>query len=141
MKFYSEEEVSQLESQWWKHIQPSCEENISLIKEWEQKYSEYQKYQESILAFKNWNAEYQLPLISKIFNGDEAFARKILAWAERKVKENDMDYCDNFRVADLNVEEQIKFYKKMQSQGCCGFFDEIIEIEGKTIMIGWNFGH
>ncbi|MEK6883299.1 MAG: hypothetical protein AABY22_26970, partial [Nanoarchaeota archaeon] len=79
--------------------------------------------------------------IASMFNNDEIFARKTLNWANEKIKKESMDYSDNFRIADLANKEQVRFYNEVKSKGCCGFFDSIEIIEGKKIMIGWNYGH
>lgn len=48
---------------------------------------------------------------------------------------------DNLRLARANVESEVAAYKAAQADGCCGSYDETIEVDGVTIMIGFNFGH
>ena len=50
----------------------------------------------------------------------------------------------NLKEAGINIEftkEQVKEYKRRQSQGCCGSEDNEIEIKGVKYRIGFNYGH
>jgi len=49
--------------------------------------------------------------------------------------------CDNWRYARASNEEEVFNYEASAEEGCCGFFDTTIEVEGETIMIGFNYGH
>jgi hypothetical protein len=51
------------------------------------------------------------------------------------------DYTDNFRIAEQGNLEQELLYKQAQKKGCCGFYDEIIEVEGRQFLVGFNYGH
>lgn len=48
---------------------------------------------------------------------------------------------DNLRLARTNVEPEVRAYNAAKIAGCCGGYDETIEVDGVTIMIGFNFGH
>lgn len=52
------------------------------------------------------------------------------------------DPCvDNERFAFLDDLPAMDLYETQQLNGCCGFFDEEIEINGRKAMIGCNYGH
>lgn len=52
------------------------------------------------------------------------------------------DPCtDNFRFAKLDDADAMDEYCQNQSDGCCGFFDNIVIIAGEKYMIGCNYGH
>lgn len=54
---------------------------------------------------------------------------------------NQYDCVDNFRIANVNNQEEIKIYNKSLKKGCCGFHDEVYDIKGMQIKIGCNYGH
>lgn len=54
---------------------------------------------------------------------------------------NDHDFDDNHRFAPVNNTEAIKAYEETKTYGCCGYYDEIIEWNGKKYMFGFNYGH
>lgn len=59
-------------------------------------------------------------------------------WMESEVD----DTCvDNERFAYKDDPLQMAKYQEQVSQGCCGFFDEDIEVNGRAAIIGCNFGH
>jgi hypothetical protein len=51
------------------------------------------------------------------------------------------EYMDNERFAFTHDPEEMQEYNEKQSQGCCGFFDEKIMVDGRLAMIGCNYGH
>lgn len=52
------------------------------------------------------------------------------------------DCCiDKHRFAYLDRPAQLKRYERIQSEGCCGFFDKIVIVNGRPAKIGCNFGH
>lgn len=51
------------------------------------------------------------------------------------------DCRDNERFAYLDDPEQVSLYEKYQSQGCCGYHDEPIIVNGRFAKIGCNYGH
>lgn len=59
-------------------------------------------------------------------------------WMEQEVD----DSCiDNHRFAYLDEENDMITYDNIQSTGCCGFFDMEVIVDGKSAMIGCNYGH
>lgn len=54
---------------------------------------------------------------------------------------NSYEYSDNFRFAKADDKQAILLYKLLKNKGCCGFYDEIIELEGEKYFIGFNYGH
>jgi len=52
------------------------------------------------------------------------------------------DLCeDNHRMAYLDNDVGMQSYREKKAVGCCGFHDELIEINGRRAMIGCNYGH
>ena len=51
------------------------------------------------------------------------------------------DCFDNVRFAYRDNAESMERYKQLEKNGCCGFFDEDIIVNGKQAVIGCNFGH
>lgn len=59
-------------------------------------------------------------------------------WMGREVD----DPCvDNERYAYLDDDLARARYYDQQDQGCCGFFDADIIVDGRPAMIGCNYGH
>lgn len=48
---------------------------------------------------------------------------------------------DNYRFAFQDDNEAMIHYSQMRADGCCGFFDEEIMVNGCLATIGCNFGH
>jgi hypothetical protein len=60
------------------------------------------------------------------------------AWMTAEVD----DSCvDNLRVAYLSDEAALLAYEDTKNEGCCGFFDTIVLINGQEATIGCNYGH
>lgn len=51
------------------------------------------------------------------------------------------EYPDNFRFCLVGDDKQMKEYIRRGRDGCCGFYDEEVVIEGKKYKIGFNYGH
>lgn len=52
------------------------------------------------------------------------------------------DQCiDNYRFAFLDDEGALSKYAADQNDGCCGFYDAEITINGRIATIGCNYGH
>ena len=50
--------------------------------------------------------------------------------------------ADNPRIAKLTDPEALAAYQKYYDQGCCGFYDKLVEDEeGQLYLIGFNYGH
>jgi len=123
--------MNELESRWWEHL--SGENNGFLKRENETKYQKY----------KEWLDRFDLKFDSeKYLDFDEIFSRKINKYISNTIHANDHGYClDNLRIATVSNEEEEYFYHKRKDNGCCGFWDDEIEIDGVKLMIGWNYGH
>ena len=55
--------------------------------------------------------------------------------------EQDLEYADNYRFAYTDSPEEVAKYEEIQYTGCCGYFDAIIEVNGRRAYIGCNYGH
>lgn len=67
---------------------------------------------------------------------DEAAARTLM-W-ERMADE---DCVDNYRFAFKDDPAQMKEYERRQYDGCCGFYEKLVSIDGRLALIGCNYGH
>ena len=56
-------------------------------------------------------------------------------------KEVDDGCVDNFRLARIYTEHEMKEYAKLYDQGCCGFYDCIIIFRNSLAVLGCNYGH
>lgn len=64
---------------------------------------------------------------------DDAFA-----WMEEDCNEECMD---NYRFAFDDDHKAVLAYEDRQQEGCCGFYDVHICVDGRDAMIGCNYGH
>ena len=48
---------------------------------------------------------------------------------------------DNYRFAYLDNPKAVENYEWLKRNGCCGSFDDRIEVGGKDAYIGCNYGH
>lgn len=60
--------------------------------------------------------------------------------------EDEYQYMDNLRVARKSNAAEVTEYNVAAEQGCCGVYDEELEIEAggnkkEIILFGFNFGH
>lgn len=51
------------------------------------------------------------------------------------------DCADNFRYAHEDNKEELDLYYTKQGNGCCGFVDVEFEVDGRTLLYGFNYGH
>lgn len=132
--YYTDAEAKELDSQWWEKI--PYEENKALVDDYRQKYDEYQKVMDMALCTETFGYVYSGLFIEKygIF-----VTRKLNSFFDEQSKSH--EFMDNFRVAKKDSPEDVKQYKALRKKGCCGFFDEELEIEGETYLVGFNFGH
>lgn len=49
-------------------------------------------------------------------------------------------FCDNFRISNGNKVDEL-IYETQRISGCCGFYDNTIEVNGVTYKVGFNYGH
>lgn len=66
---------------------------------------------------------------------------KALEILEKHIENFSLDYADNFRVANMNSQEEMDAFEEQSMNGCCGSYETEIEINGETWMIGCNYGH
>lgn len=73
-----------------------------------------------------------------------------LGWTEKQreavhaffdAPENDQECRDNLRMARTSNADEVNQYYDQQNHGCCGFCDKELEVEGETILVGYNYGH
>lgn len=77
------------------------------------------------------------------FNVYDIHDRKLLANRFSKAYKKH-SCCDNYRICLSDVNKKVTDqYIAIESQGCCGFFDEYISnpITGNCYWIGFNHGH
>lgn len=61
-----------------------------------------------------------------------------IEWAVTNVD----DPCvDNIRFSFIDDDEAMNKYGIAQDNGCCGFFDEEVIVNGKPAIVGCNYGH
>lgn len=53
----------------------------------------------------------------------------------------DDPYRDNERFAFLDDPAAVAEYDRIKKDGCCGYFDERIAVNGRAALIGCNYGH
>lgn len=68
--------------------------------------------------------------------------KEALDWMYREVND---PYIDNERIAEVGNAAEELIYEKIWQEGCCGFWDEIVEIgtkkKAQQYKIGCNYGH
>lgn len=64
---------------------------------------------------------------------------KVLEYIENL--NGDYEFRDNFRVICDGDPFETIMYSYFLSQGCCGYYDKVVDIDGKTYKIGFNYGH
>ena len=50
-------------------------------------------------------------------------------------------YDDNYRFARVGNDTEEAEYEAAVFEGCCGFYDKTIKVNGVEVMIGFNHGH
>jgi hypothetical protein len=51
------------------------------------------------------------------------------------------DCVDNYRFANDDDRESLGHYDALLLDGCCGFHDETVEVNGVRWYFGFNYGH
>jgi hypothetical protein len=54
---------------------------------------------------------------------------------------SEYDCVDNFRVANLNDEDAVRFFYYNKRHGCCGCYEDVIKDEDGFWIVGFNYGH
>jgi hypothetical protein len=60
-------------------------------------------------------------------------------WMMEKLE--DEDFHDMFRFSFIDDREGMKKYREIRRDGCCGFFDVRVRVDGRRARIGCNYGH
>lgn len=53
----------------------------------------------------------------------------------------DLEFVDNLRVARIDNPLEVWAYNRKAENGCCGYFDIRVTIDGVDWMLGCNHGH
>lgn len=80
----------------------------------------------------------------KVREWDQVLPGAIVKWANGRLAKAAKGElcCDNWRVALKGNTGQVRRYKAAKASGCCGFADfEAVGPDGKTYLLGFNFGH
>lgn len=64
---------------------------------------------------------------------EEAFV-----WVDDTVED---DCIDNYRFAFKDDKVALDRYEDQKNDGCCGFFDRDVMVDGRPAMVGCNYGH
>lgn len=106
-------------------------------------------------AFNDFGGDHRYRIIKKLFRRQlneaktkewEAVIRGPVAdWADGRIQAlADGELCvDNSRVALKGNTAQMRRYRRQKAAGCCGFCDveEVCPVDGKTYLLGFNYGH
>lgn len=57
------------------------------------------------------------------------------------IEQEELEFADNFRFARVGVEDEEFEYSRKAEDGCCGYFDKVVEIKGVEYKVGCNYGH
>lgn len=71
----------------------------------------------------------------------ESFRKWVIKFAHNEASKNGYCNADNFRIARIDNKIELEQYEKLRKEGCCGFFDEEIELKNFKIKFGFNYGH
>jgi hypothetical protein len=53
----------------------------------------------------------------------------------------DFECVDNCRIALKSDPKEMADYEAARADGCCGFYDQEILVDGEVYLIGCNYGH
>jgi len=73
-------------------------------------------------------------------------SKEIFEWANNEISDHikyyDYCYTDNYRMADIGEPDQLEAYEEARLSGCCGEGEfQRTGPDGKTYMLGFNWGH
>lgn len=80
-----------------------------------------------------------------LFTDDEIYHCMTPVW--KFVADNDERCVDNYRMARCSNSAQMRRYRRQQANGCCGSFDEVVEMWNikkmrfEKYLVGCNYGH
>jgi hypothetical protein len=76
---------------------------------------------------------------------EDFFSPMEIRWLKKQFRDLtwDLDFVDNYRVADKAKRNQVRRYKKWQARGCCGSVDveRFCWFNLRTYLLGCNYGH
>lgn len=49
-------------------------------------------------------------------------------------------FQDNFSIAEVGTAD-VERHKKQREKGCCGSYDDLILLDGRMFVWGFNYGH
>lgn len=70
-----------------------------------------------------------------------AFNSYTMAFWDNPENSESYDCVDNYRCARSDNPAEVAEYEEAVNDGCCGFFDEEIELCGIKVLRGFNYGH
>jgi len=76
-----------------------------------------------------------------VFTQDIILSKVLGKYFQDIIDSHEYEFMDNFRVSQADDKDSERLYLKRKSEGCCGSYDEEVEIMGKTYKMGFNFGH
>lgn len=62
-------------------------------------------------------------------------------WMFDILDKEEADCIDNYRFALLSDKAAVTAYNEAEENGCCGYFDQFVFINGQPAKIGCNYGH
>jgi hypothetical protein len=77
------------------------------------------------------------PVHDKIFTSEQ----EAEAWMDKDLEDSDEHCIDNYRFAFLDDAKAMADYQDKKDNGCCGYFDEEVVVNGRKAIIGCNYGH
>lgn len=94
----------------------------------------------SEVKYQDWHDKGIIEMLKRDFpkltEGEIIYCKNKIRNAIRSTKDN---CIDNFRFA---LDSKGEKYDKIRKSGCCGFFDDVIEMKsGKKLFFGFNYGH
>lgn len=89
----------------------------------------------------SWGKYFEQELLAKGFWLDDC--ERIIDYLYQTYQnDQDYNYVDNLRIARSWIDEEIKEYERKRDNGCCGCFEGGVTSGcGRTIRIGFNYGH
>ena len=59
------------------------------------------------------------------------------------IDSEELDYVDNYRVAEVGDSAEEAEYERIRDEGCCGSVNQVYThpTTGKQILVGCNWGH
>ena len=73
----------------------------------------------------------------------QAFAtvEQARSWFFAEIEREDLDFVDNVRFAFADDAKEADEYEAARNDGCCGFVDMEVKVDGRVYWMGCNYGH